>query len=220
MDNKVKTRKMPRIIHEDAKDLIAGDAIIWGTIPKYKRTAAGWEFSRMRDQWIGRFLRHPDGSETIWWYCDDYDTAVKLFVHAILTHRRDLIERISACTSMGFGLQEDWMKQPVIFIAPPGVEKTTKPWCWVMNYDYEDADGNESDRRGPYGLTYKEPEQDDGPYIWLQGRRVNVGEVSDMQVDTTLDENTLTYVEKLAMLNERKAWQEAYLAGDFDAYNE
>ena len=69
-------------------------------------------------------------------------------------------------------------------------------------------------------MTYEEPELTGGPYIWLQGRLVDVGEVSDMQVDTTLDENQLTYVEKIAMLNERKAWRDAYLSGDFDAYAE
>jgi hypothetical protein len=221
--NKKATRKMPRIILEDAQHLIAGDAIIWGKVPQYKRMAEGWIISQMRDQWIARFMRHPNGTESIWFYTDNEETAKNLVWEAVYKHRRDLAKRIEACTSWGFGLQEDWMKEPALFLDPDGFnpkrDKTIKPWPWIKPYDYEDQDGNESDKRGPYGMTFEEPEPS-GTYIWLQGRRVLVDEVSDMQIDTTLDETALSYVEKVAMLNERKAWREAYLSGEFDNYAE
>ena len=144
-------RKQRRLQLEDIQDFIAGDAVIWGKRPKHKRLGEGWVIAEMQDQWIGRFLRTPDGNEHFHYFCSKKDIARKLFIEAFLLHRRDLAARIAKCDTYSFGLQEDWMKEPVIFKDEQGfnakADTTIKPWPWIKPYDYEDTDGNESEFR-------------------------------------------------------------------------
>ena len=51
-------------------------------------------------------------------------------------------------------------------------------------------------------------------------RHVEAGDVSDFQVDTTLNEDELSYVEKIAMLADKKAWAAATRAGELPGFTE
>ena len=214
--------KLQQIPVADTMDFISGDAVIWGKVPKWKRDDDGhWVQNGTRHQWIARFLRGPDG-EHFHLYCNSIEEARKIYVEAFLTHRKDMLKRINACVSMSFGLQSEWMKPVVVFLDPPNAKKTTKPWVFVKPYDYEDKNGNLNRFRGPYGLQVEAFDSTPGPRIYLQGRYVDPSEVSDLQIDTTLNDNQLSYVEKVAARADKVAWANAVRAGElpgfFDPY--
>lgn len=214
--------KLQHIPVADTMDFISGDAVIWGKVPKWKRDDDGhWVQNGTRHQWIARFLRGPDG-EHFHLYCNSIEEARKIYVEAFLTHRKDMLKRINACVSMSFGLQSEWMKPVVVFLDPPNAKKTTKPWVFVKPYDYEDKNGNLNRFRGPYGLQVEAFDSTPGPRIYLQGRYVDPSEVSDLQIDTTLNDNQLSYVEKVAARADKVAWANAVRAGElpgfFDPY--
>ena len=216
--------KLQHIPVADTMHFIAGDAVIWGKVPKWKRDDEGqWVQDGYRHQWIARFLYDPDaGAEHFHLYCHSIEEARKIYVEAFLTHRKDMLKRINACVSMSFGLQSEWMKPVVVFLDPPNAKKTTKPWVFVKPYDYEDKNGNLNRFRGPYGLQVEAFDTTPGPRIYLQGRYVDPSEVSDLQIDTTLNDNQLSYVEKVAARADKVAWANAVRAGElpgfFDPY--
>jgi hypothetical protein len=220
--NKRTSAKLQPLKVEETFDFISGDAIIWGKVPvKGQDDNGDWVVKGYRDQWIARILLRPDGTEHIHFYCHTQEEARKVFIQAFLTHRKDMLKRIYACASMSWGLQHpDWMKPVVVFLDPPGAEKTTKPSCWVKPYDYTDKDGEPSNFRGPYGLEFEELADDNDPAIWLQGRRVKVGDVADLQVDTTLADEELSFVEKVASISERQAWASAVRAGELPGFSD
>ena len=202
----------------DTMDFISGDAVIWGKVPKWKRDDDGqWVQNGTRHQWIARFLRGPDG-EHIHFYCATIEEARKIYVEGFLTHRKDMLARINACVSMSFGLQSEWMKPVVVFLDPPNAKKTTKPWVFVKPYDYEDKHGNLNRFRGPYGLQVEAFDSNPGPRIYLQGRYVDPSEVSDLQIDTTLNDAELSYVEKVAGRADKIAWANAVRAGELPGF--
>jgi|2_EtaG_2_1085320.scaffolds.fasta_scaffold26240_1 hypothetical protein len=216
----VKPAKKRLIKTDEAADFVSGDALTWGKRAKKVKLANGdWTIEKMVPIWIARFLLTEGGQEHIHWYCLSPEVARSLYWEAIYTLRTDLIKRIGDCVSWSYGLQEDWMNNPVVFLNQEGQDKQIKPFPFILPYDYEDDEGNTSDFRGPYGLTFAPPEEP-GQYIWLQGRRVRVDAVPDLMIDTTLDEDTLTYVEKQFMLHDRRMYRQAVEAGELPAFTE
>lgn len=185
--NRAQRRRTLRLLStEETSDFIAGDAIVWGKRRKMIQIEGEWKVHKMIDQWIGRFLRQPDGTECIFWYCRSEKVARRLYLEGISALRPDIAKRIHRCTSWSYGLQEDWMKDPVIFLDPEGATKTIKPMPFIRGYDYEDKTGEPSSFRGPYGMKFDSFEDEDNePRVWVAGRLVKVGEVSDILVDAT-----------------------------------
>jgi len=216
-----RVKKLRLITPDEAADFIAGDALICGKRRKLVKLATGqWIVEKMVDQWVARFCL-SDAGEHVHMLCDSHRVAKRIYVEAVLEGRKDLIKRFNSCVSWSYGLQEDWMKNPAIFLDEDGQERRIKPFPLVRPFAYEDKEGNPSEFRGPYGLKF-EPREAPGPCVWIEqtGAYVPVGEVPDLMIDTTLTEDTLNYVEKQMMLHERRMWADAVRAGELPAFTE
>ena len=175
----------------DLDNWLAGDAIVWGTRPKFvQHDNDQWVLAKKQPaQWVGRFLKNPDtGEEAFVFYCRTRREATRIWLQGFVAHnKRFLMDRIKRCTVMSFGLQEDWMRDVCTFPDEMGAKSSPQPY--VIPYDYYNEDDVPTRFRGPYGLAFDAPDEDDDePKIWLNsiGQYVEPGEVNDILVDTTL----------------------------------
>ena len=153
---------------------------------------------------VARFMVNPQdpGCVHIVYFTSDRATAKTIAGLIPQEHRPWMNDQRS---TFSFGKKESWHNEPTF-----STSWHTRVKLW---------NGRPSANQvGPFWI--KAAPKVSEPSIWLQGRKVEVGEVSDLQVDATLNENELSYVEKIAMLADRKAWTEATRAGEVPGFTE
>ena len=108
-------------------------------------------------------------------------------------------------STYSYGLEKDWYAEPAFSMS---YKVRVKEWT-----------GRPGPRHvGPFWVRTAKAKAP--TTFWLQGRKVEAGDVSDLQVDTTLNGDELSYVEKVAMLRDRKAWSNAVRAGELPSFTE
>ena len=153
---------------------------------------------------IARKLVNPQDPTCIHWHylTDNHSTAQDI---ARLMPRSQKPWMNDQRSTFSYGKEKTWYSEPAFSTS---FRTRIKEWMGKPN----------SRHAGPF-WTKSEPTKRT-PTIWLQGRKVEAGDVSDFQVDTTLNEDELSYVEKLAMLADRKAWADATRAGEIPRFTE
>lgn len=153
---------------------------------------------------VARFMVNPqdEGCVHIVYFTDDREIAKTIAALIPQEYRPWMNDQRS---TFSFGKKESWHNEPTFSTS---WHTRVKEW-----------NGRPSANQvGPFWIKAAPKVYE--PSIWLQGRKVEVGEVSDLQVDTTLNENELSYVEKIAMLADNKAWTAATLAGEVPGFTE
>ena len=154
---------------------------------------------------VVRFMVNPQdpGCVHIHYLTNSYETAQRLSMMIPKDRRPWLNDQRS---TWSYGLAETWHSEPAFSTS--------------YRTRFNEWSGKPSPRQvGPFWLRNKKPKKSTTA-IWLQGRKVEPGDVSDLQVDTTLNENELSYVEKVAMLADKKAWADAIRAGELPSFTE
>tara|TARA_R110000744_G_scaffold162422_2_gene279049 strand:- start:4296 stop:4943 length:648 start_codon:yes stop_codon:yes gene_type:complete len=108
-------------------------------------------------------------------------------------------------STFSFGKKESWHNEPAFSTS---WHTRVKEWNGTPS----------ANQVGPFWIKAKPKAYE--PSIWLQGRKVAIGDVGDAQIDTNLNEDELSYVEKIAMLADKKAWAAATRAGELPGFTE
>ena len=125
------------------------------------------------DQVVARVLIDPEtGTKNIHYYTDNLETARRIAMK-MPRHMRPWLN--NEMSTFSIGLQETWHNEPTF------IEN--------RHFGIKEWEGKPSSRHtGPYWIK-KVKEVSNNPtddYVDILGRMTNVGEVSDIQIDTTL----------------------------------